>query len=94
MSLSIIQGKKELYHLGLNAVACEGLTFTNIKLANLQYGILMNYCRNVKAFDTKADVLPSCLCACTGLLQCIYRKAQGTEMPERNGWTYLLPGTL
>jgi hypothetical protein len=47
-------GKKELYHLGVNAVACEGLTFNNIKLANLQYGILMNYCRNVEAFDTKA----------------------------------------
>lgn len=47
-------GNDKYYHVGLSAVACESLSFRNITLDNLQYGVLMNYCRNITAFDTWA----------------------------------------
>ena len=48
-------GKEDFYHLGLSIAASENLYFDNIFLKNLQYGILMNYCRNIKGYNTKAD---------------------------------------
>ncbi|WP_127128450.1 glycosyl hydrolase family 28-related protein [Pseudoflavitalea rhizosphaerae] len=48
-------GKLRYWHLGVSVVAGEGVNFSRIQLNNFMYGVLMNYCRNVKAYDTKVE---------------------------------------
>lgn len=48
-------GKQHTYfHNGFSIAACVDVVFRNVVLDNLMYGIVMNFCRNVKGEKTKA----------------------------------------
>lgn len=49
------KGDMQYYHVGASFLAAENVKMENMELNNMMYGILMNYCRNVKAYNTHAN---------------------------------------